>query len=436
MKKILLLAFLSFALGSAYAQTGSAISMNSATSIADAFGTNLTLGTDNSCTYYLSWDATYLYFGWSGGKTNYSSDLYYIGIDTDPDGSNGNTANIQGATFSASNSKKLDYYIYYENNSTFGGVPTTGGNSLEMWQNSGGSWSFVNRTTADDGSSSQVEFLDAGGNIRGRVTWAALGFTPGGSTKIGIIMWTNNASGDFIWSSFPSSNPIGSTNQQLTDYLVFNSTGSGVNTSSDGSSSPLPVELTGFAGKFIDGKVTLNWNTATEKNNYGFEVERGIATGGDENVRFTKLGFVEGNGTSNSPKSYSYTDAVLAPGKYIYRLKQIDTDGKFEYSREIEVSVENLVNDFVLEQNYPNPFNPSTIVRFGLPYEAKVTMSVYTITGEEVAVLAYGIFTAGNHQATFAASNMPSGMYICRIQAVSVDGKHQFTASRKMMLLK
>jgi len=143
MKKILLIVTLVFLMTEISAQTGSAISMSSGTSIADAFGANLTLGTDNSCTYYLSWDATYLYFGWSGGKTNYTSDMYYIGIDTDPDGTNGNTASIQGATFSSSNTKKLDYYMYYENNASFGGAPPTNGNAFELWQNSGGSWASV-----------------------------------------------------------------------------------------------------------------------------------------------------------------------------------------------------------------------------------------------------------------------------------------------------
>ncbi len=437
MKKISLIVSLFFLMTQISAQTGSAVSMSSAINIFSAFGANQNLGSDNFCTYFLSWDATYLYFGWSGGRTNYSSDMYYIGIDTDPDGSNGNTASIQGATFNSLNSKKLDYYIYYENNETFGGVPATGGNSFELWENSGGSWAFVARTAGDDGTSSQVEFDNAMGTVRGRIAWSlGLGFTPGPTAKIGIVMWANNSAGDTIWSSFPSSNPVGATNQQLTDYLVFSSTGSGVNPNTDGNSSPLPVELTGFSGKFTDGKVSLNWNTATEKNNYGFEVERRNSSSSSNNIQFAKVGFVDGNGNSNSPKSYSFTDEHITSGKYVYRLKQIDTDGKFEYSPEIEVSAENVVNNFVLEQNYPNPFNPSTVIRFGLPYEAKVTMSVYTITGEEVAVIASGFFTAGNHQATFEAADLTGGMYVCRVQAISTDGNHRFNASRKMILLK
>ncbi|MBV6511152.1 MAG: hypothetical protein FMNOHCHN_00631 [Ignavibacteriaceae bacterium] len=193
----------------------------------------------------------------------------------------------------------------------------------------------------------------------------------------------------------------------------------------------LPVELTSFSGKVVNGKVNLNWNTATEINNYGFEVERAKAVSGSQNVQFAKVGFVEGNGNSNSPKSYSFTDANVTEGKYIYRLKQIDTDGQFEYSQEVEVSVENLINGYVLEQNYPNPFNPSTSIKFGFQNDTRAEVKVYNVIGAEVATLFNGMADAGRiYEVTFDASGLASGTYFYKL--VTPDK----TDFRKMILMK
>ncbi|MBK7865587.1 MAG: hypothetical protein IPJ75_00505 [Ignavibacteriales bacterium] len=140
------------------AQTPKTVTMDAGTNNSSAFGAESTLGTDNSCTYYITWDGTYIYVGWSGGNTNYSSDMYYVAFDTDPQGSNGSLGGIQGATFSAGNTQKFDYYLYYENNSSFGGSPATNGNAYERWSVSSGNWVFVSRTGGDDGTTSQVVF--------------------------------------------------------------------------------------------------------------------------------------------------------------------------------------------------------------------------------------------------------------------------------------
>ena len=82
----------------------------------------------------------------------------------------------------------------------------------------------------------------------------------------------------------------------------------------------------------VDRNVELNWITATEVNNYGFEVERKILKQ-VQNDSWEKVAFVEGHGNSNSPKYYSYNDkSVETSGKYSYRLKQVDIDRTFEYS--------------------------------------------------------------------------------------------------------
>jgi hypothetical protein len=188
---------------------------------------------------------------------------------------------------------------------------------------------------------------------------------------------------------------------------------------------PLPVELTSFSSKFINDKIQLNWVTKTEVNNYGFNVERRINEG-----EWNTLDFVEGHGNSNSPKEYTYTDKDIFTGgsKFQYRLKQIDTDGKFEYSDVVEVEI--IPAKFELSQNFPNPFNPSTTIRFSLPKETQLKINIYNTLGELVQTLAEGTYEAGYHKVTFNASNLPSGAYIYRIESAD------FMQVRKMVLIK
>ncbi|MEJ5352757.1 MAG: hypothetical protein WHS65_14335, partial [Melioribacteraceae bacterium] len=173
--------------------------------------------------------------------TNYSSDLYYAAIDIDPDGTNGTTDAIEGVGF-ITGGQKPDYYVVYENNSSFYGVPATNGNAFEVYGVSGGSWNWISRTDGDDGTSSQVLFSDAGGEVRLRVPWSSLGgFTPGASAKLGILMWNNNSIGNYMWARVPTTNPSnGPTPKTLTNYFVYSSTGAGVNPAADASDTPLP----------------------------------------------------------------------------------------------------------------------------------------------------------------------------------------------------
>jgi hypothetical protein len=153
------------------------------------------------------------------------------------------------------------------------------------------------------------------------------------------------------------------------------------------------------------------------------------------------IGFV-GHGNTNSPKDYSFTDNSVGYGKYSYRLKQIDTDGQFEYSKVIEVNAGNIPDGFVLEQNYPNPFNPSTTIKFALAETQKAELKVFDVLGNEVASLFNGIAEGGkiyevefNSQSVSGQSfrlvrNLPSGIYFYRLET---DSKVE---SRKMLLLK
>ncbi len=199
-------------------------------------------------------------------------------------------------------------------------------------------------------------------------------------------------------------------------------------------SEELPVELTAFSASVNEGKVILNWQTETEINNYGFEIERVMITGQllPVNEKWEKIGFIEGAGNSNIPKSYLFTDnSQIEERKRSYRLKQLDLDGKFTYSEEITVELSAIPAEFSLSQNYPNPFNPSTIIEFSLPNDSDVKLKVYNLLGQEVVSLIDGEMKAGYHKVKFdATSGLASGVYLYKIHA------GEYSAVKKLMLLK
>jgi len=186
----------------------------------------------------------------------------------------------------------------------------------------------------------------------------------------------------------------------------------------------LPVELTTFSANVNGNNVNLSWETATEVNNYGFNIERKTETRG-----WNKVDFVEGHGNSNSVKHYSFTDNVSLSGKYFYRLKQIDINGTFEYSNIIEVNI-GVPNKFEVAQNYPNPFNPTTTISFSIPKKQSVKVIIYNSLGEIVQTLINKNLEAGIHTYNFDADNLGSGIYYYKV----VAGNN--IQIRKMMLLK
>ena len=187
----------------------------------------------------------------------------------------------------------------------------------------------------------------------------------------------------------------------------------------------VPVELTSFTANVSnEGNINLNWSTATEINNQMFYIERR-----NNNGSYKSIGYVTGHGTTSEPQEYFYIDKDVGAGTYFYRLKQIDFGGKYEYSDEIEVEV-NEPLAFALKQNYPNPFNPSTIIKFSIPEKGHVKLSVYNLLGEEIAVLANEVKEAGFYEATFNAAYLPSGTYIYKIES------NNALQVKKMMLLK
>ena len=192
----------------------------------------------------------------------------------------------------------------------------------------------------------------------------------------------------------------------------------------------IPVELTSFTASTIDGNVLLNWTTATELNNSGFEVQKGSHTSTSLSVtEWESIGYVQGNGTSTETHNYSFVDESPVEGKYFYRLKQIDFDGSFEYSNVIEV-ITNMILDFALEQNFPNPFNPTTKLSWQSPISSHQTLIIYDVLGNEVTTLVDEFRQAGKYELNFDASGLSSGIYFYKLSA----GK--FVETKKMILIK
>jgi hypothetical protein len=191
----------------------------------------------------------------------------------------------------------------------------------------------------------------------------------------------------------------------------------------------LPVELTSFTSTVNKNGVTLTWSTATEINNYGFNVERRAV---NSTSSWAKIGFVAGHGTSNATIAYSYTDAGLASGSYAYRLKQIDNGGAFKYSQSIEVVAVSLAPTVIgLSQNYPNPFNPTTQISFSVATTEQAKLVVYNLLGQPVVTLFDGV--ANGQQAyklSFDASKYSTGVYFYKLETPSR------TEVRRMQVLK
>ncbi|MBX7042830.1 MAG: T9SS type A sorting domain-containing protein [Ignavibacteria bacterium] len=191
----------------------------------------------------------------------------------------------------------------------------------------------------------------------------------------------------------------------------------------------LPVELSSLTSQVSGRDVTLNWTTSSELNNSGFDIERSALSN-----EWIKVGSVAGNGTTTSPVNYSFTDRNLATGRYSYRLKQIDFNGNYEYFNLVnEISI-GVPASFRLSQNYPNPFNPSTTINYDLPYDSRVNITLFDISGRQVANVVSDYKPAGYHTVTFNASALSSGTYFYRIDA-SGSGS-SFTDTKKMMLVK
>ena len=207
-------------------------------------------------------------------------------------------------------------------------------------------------------------------------------------------------------------------------------------TSNGGQGPPVPVELTSFTAFSRNNQVVLNWSTATELNNYIFEIERKTA-----DQEYYTIGYVEGNGSTAEPHEYSYDDKNVERGKYHYRLKQIDYIGSYMYSKEVEVDVTGIIT-FSLYQNFPNPFNPSTKIKYEIPAvgtrdRVSVQLKVYDVLGNEVATLVNEEKQPGTYEVEFSTNShsgesrkLTSGIYFYQLKSGN------FVETKKMILLK
>jgi hypothetical protein len=190
----------------------------------------------------------------------------------------------------------------------------------------------------------------------------------------------------------------------------------------------VPVELFSFSGVLIDNRVELSWVTASELNNYGFEIQLKLS----DKDSWKKIGFIEGHGTTTQMSYYTFIDTPRSGGKYSYRLKQIDSDGKFKYSSTTEV---NVPTKFALYQNHPNPFNPETTIGFELPVNAPVSLEIYNMLGQKIVTLINERRPTGFQQMVWNGKDdlgrpVGSGVYFYRIKAGN------FEATRKLVLLR
>ncbi|MBL8008798.1 MAG: T9SS type A sorting domain-containing protein [Ignavibacteria bacterium] len=191
---------------------------------------------------------------------------------------------------------------------------------------------------------------------------------------------------------------------------------------------PLPVELASFTSVVHANDVTLNWTTATENNNAGFDIERKMKS--DETSGWVVSGRVQGKRNSNVQNSYTFMDLNLNSGTYQYRLKQSDFNGSYEYfylNNNVYIRVPEKFN---LQQNYPNPFNPVTNVEFGISKSGVVSLKVHDMSGKEVATLVNENLPPGYYTVKFNGSNLSSGVYFC---IMKVNG---IIITSKMILMK
>lgn len=230
----------------------------------------------------------------------------------------------------------------------------------------------------------------------------------------GNVVWSNGASSERIVVFSPEAGPNSFTTVSPAGMHIV-------------VTNPVPVELASFSASTNGKQITLSWTTVTETNNSGFEVERATILNGFKS-EFAKTSFVRGNGTTTQLSSYSYSE-IPGKGSFVYRLKQIDFDGKFSYSAEVNVDL-GLPTEFTLSQNYPNPFNPSTSIRFTVPEVSNVKLEVFSLTGELISTLVNEVKEVGSYDVSFDASKLSSGIYLYKLTA----GKNIIT--KKMSFLK
>ena len=195
----------------------------------------------------------------------------------------------------------------------------------------------------------------------------------------------------------------------------------------------MPVELASFTSNVISRDVKLNWTTASENNNAGFEIQKSEIRS-QKKDEWAKVGYINGNGTKTTPTNYTFEDKKLNMGKYKYRLKQIDYNGNFEYHYLESIVEIGIPTKYDISQNYPNPFNPTAKIDFDLPFDSKVSIELYDMSGREVMTIINDQRSAGYYTVQMNTGNLSSGTYFYRISA---EGNGQnYIMTKKAILVK
>ncbi len=182
---------------------------------------------------------------------------------------------------------------------------------------------------------------------------------------------------------------------------------------------PVPVELSSFTADSDGSRIKLKWTTQSESNNLGFDVERS-----SDRESFSKIGFVPGNFTTSTPKFYTFVDSDLEVGTYFYRLKQIDTDGAFEYSPVVTAAI-SAPTAFVLHQNFPNPFNLETKIPYELAEKTEVSIFIFNLLGRKIRTLVDEVNGPGSFEIAWDGKDergriAPSGIYFMQMRVGEV----------------
>jgi len=403
-----------------FAQTYHTITLDAVLSDWNNAAEQYTAPGSQNVNWYFTWDNTNFYLAAerTSGSTFGDADALTIFIDTDanltPDNGTGSTTGnlYQGVTatlpFSANYAARIERSY----------------KQSDRWN--GSTWTSITNSIQDfnNGDTRTVREVS--------IPWTEIG-NETKPNEIYFLAYISYNTG--VFASVPFGNELQNGNgasKTFTNYFGGYQTISGINPNGT-TDTPLPVELTSFSASVIRHSIKLNWQTATEVNNYGFEVERNTPLNplsrGDVEGMWEKIGFVNGNGNSNSPKSYSFVDDNVSAGSYSYRLKQIDNDGQFEYSKVVEVSFMK-PTEFSLAQNYPNPFNPATTIQFTLPQAGNVKLTLFNLLGQKIKTLINEYKESGVHTLNFNASELNSGLYIYKLEA------NGLVKTRKMTLVK
>jgi hypothetical protein len=184
---------------------------------------------------------------------------------------------------------------------------------------------------------------------------------------------------------------------------------------------PLPVELVSFYAVAGDNQVTLRWSTASETDNAQFDILRD--RGAIAQVR-----------AAGEAHTYEWTDTRAVNGStYVYSLVSVDVNGTRNELGTVSATPSMnaaIITEYALHQNFPNPFNATTQIVYDMKDAGMVSIKVYNVLGQQVAVLLNGTVTAGRHIVSFKTTDLPSGVYVYKMET------YGFRAQNKMLLLK